>query len=56
MYIFRPEAWKDDAGNECADSVDLVPCDYLLDRVDKVDFEWLETEETEIQIYEELLL
>ena len=56
MYIFRPEAWKDEAGNECADSVDLVPCDYLLDRVDKVDFEWLETEETEIQIYEELLL
>lgn len=56
MYIFRPEVWKDEAGNECADSVDLVPCDYLLDRVDKVDFEWLETEETEIQIYEQELL
>lgn len=53
LYIFRPGQWKDEAGNECADSVDLVPCDYLLDRVDRVDFEWLETEETEIQIYDE---
>lgn len=56
LYIFHDGQWMDPDGNECADSIDLVPCDYLLDRVEAVDFEWLMTEETEIQIYEENVL
>lgn len=35
------------------DSVDLTPCDYLLDAVNTVDWERFEYEEIDIQIYEE---
>lgn len=52
-YIMHDGVWYDSHGNECADSVDLTPCDYLLDKVDAVDWESIFKEEIEIQVYEE---
>ena len=44
FYIFSPEGiYKDDKGNEIGDSIDLQPCDYELDAVDKYDY--IETED-----------
>ena len=39
FYIFSPEGiYTDEHGNEIGDSVDLQPCDYELDAVDKYDY------------------
>lgn len=51
-YIYVDDIYFDKNGNETGDSVDLTPCDYLLDTVNKVDWEMLDTEEIYLQIYE----
>ena len=52
-YIKAEEIHTDADGNECGDSVDLVPCDYKLDRVYTTE-NWnkLLKEEVKIQVYE----
>lgn len=38
-YIFSDKGiYKDEFGNEVGDSIDLSPCDYLLDAVDKYEY------------------
>lgn len=51
-YNYVDDIYIDDNGNETGDSIDLQPCDYLLDAV-AVDWDYLEQEEIKIQIYEE---
>ena len=44
FYIFSDKGiYKDEFGNEIGDSIDLQPCDYLLDAVEK--FEYIMTED-----------
>lgn len=51
FYIFSPEGiYKDDNGNEIGDSIDLQPCDYELDAVDKYDY--IETEDYCMEYYD----
>lgn len=54
FYIYNDEIKIDPHGNEIGDSVDLCPCDYLLDSVPVYD-SWQEllTQEVFIQVYEE---
>lgn len=52
-YTYVDKIYTDSAGNEIGDSIDLTPCDYLLDSVTTVDWEALLTKEVEIQVYEE---
>ena len=44
FYIFSKDGiYMDEFGNEIGDSIDLEPCDYQLDAVDK--YEYIETED-----------
>lgn len=52
-YFYVNDIYTDEQGNECGDSIDLSQCDYLLDRVDTVDWERIFEEEIQIQVYEE---
>lgn len=52
-YYYVDEIYIDENGNETGDSIDLSPCDYLLDSVKLVDFDSLYEEEIEVQVYEE---
>lgn len=52
-YFYVPESYIDDNGNITGDSIDLSPCDYLLDSIDVADWESLFEEEIEVQTYEE---
>ena len=38
FYIYSKEIYKDPFGNEIGDSIDLEPCDYHLDAVDKEEY------------------
>ena len=39
FYIFSEDGiYIDEFGNEIGDSIDLEPCDYLLDAVDRYEF------------------
>ena len=54
---FSSEIYTDKYGNETADSIDLLPCDYKLDPTEKfeMEIERLFEEDTEIQgIYENI--
>lgn len=51
-YIYVDKIYTDNEGNETGDSIDLTPCDYLLDSIDVVDFEKLYEEEIGVQVYE----
>lgn len=52
-HLFVDDIYIDENGNETGDSIDLSPCDYLLDEAHIVnDITELMTEEVEIQIYE----
>ena len=51
-YIHADDIHHDSAGNEIGDSINLYPCDYLLDAVDCVDWDFIDYEEIEMQIYE----
>jgi hypothetical protein len=50
------EIFTDEYGNECGDSIDLSPCDYLLDSVQYHSLmEWVEgDEEIIIQVAEDM--
>lgn len=53
-YYFVDDIYIDENGNETADSIDLNPCDYLLDSTDIYDdWESLFEEEVQIQVYDE---
>lgn len=48
-YLFVDEIYTDSNGNEIADSIDLTPCDYLLDGINDIpDWETLISEEVTI--------
>ena len=53
-YFMVDEIYTDDKGNLTGDSINLTPCDYLLDDVKLEDPEWwsMFDEEVEVQIYE----
>ena len=51
-YIFSDKGiWTDDFGNEIGDSIDLSPCDYLLDAVDKE--KYLDTDDYFYEYFDE---
>lgn len=52
-YYYVDDIYIDENGNETGDSIDLNPCDYLLDSV--YTFDWVSTfnNEIAIQVYEE---
>lgn len=52
-YIYVDDIYIDEKGNETGDSIDLTPCDYLLDDIKIYDWELLFNEEISIQVYEE---
>lgn len=54
-YIYKEGITVDAEGNETGDSIDLTPCNYLLDQVgiDRMTWEDIETEEIEITYYDE---
>ena len=49
---FTSNIYIDEEGNESADSIDLLPCDYELDSTEKFDFIDLFSEEVEINYAE----
>lgn len=51
-HIYVDDIYIDDAGNETGDSINLSPCDYLLDSITITDFDSLFIEEIEVQMYE----
>lgn len=50
-YFFN-DIYTDKKGNITGDSIDLSPCDYLLDDITVLDFEKIFEEEIEVQTYE----
>ena len=52
-YFYVEESYVDKNGNITGDSIDLSPCDYLLDSIDVADWDSLFMEEIEVQTYEE---
>lgn len=51
-YNYVPSIYIDKDGNETADSIDLQPCDYLLDAV-SVNWDYLDTEEINITVVDD---
>lgn len=51
-YHFVNDIYTDSMGNISGDSVDLNPCDYLLDNVFSTDLERFLEEEIEVRVYE----
>ena len=53
-YYMTDDIYTDNKGNLTGDSINLTPCDYLLDDVKLEDPEWwsLFDEEVEVQVYE----
>ena len=51
-YIFVPDIYTDERGNETGDSIDLQPCDYELDNSSTVNWEAVFTEQIYLQVYE----
>ena len=52
-YIYKDEIEIDEDGNETGDSVDLNPCNYLLDQAGLMTWDEILTEEIFIEYYEE---
>jgi hypothetical protein len=52
-YIYKDSIEIDEEGNEVGDSVDLNPCNYLLDRAIITTWDDLEEEEISIQYFDE---
>lgn len=52
-YFYVEESYEDEKGNLTGDSIDLSPCDYLLDVINIEDWEKMFEEEIEVQTYEE---
>ena len=49
-YRYVNEVYMDKDGNITGDSIDLSPCDYLLDDIEMFDFDSLFTDEITIQV------
>lgn len=54
-YFYVEDIYIDENGNECGDSIDLSPCDYLLDDIEVYDWEALLTEEVSLQLPEGMI-
>ena len=54
-YIYKDEIEIDEDGNETGDSIDLNPCNYLLDQASITSMTWedITTEEIFVEYYEE---
>ena len=52
-YFYVEEAYEDEKGNLTGDSIDLSPCDYLLDSIEVYDWNSLFEEDIEVITYEE---
>ena len=52
-YIYKDSIEIDEEGNEVGDSIDLNPCNYLLDRAIITTWDDLEEEEISIQYFDE---
>jgi len=52
-YFYIDDIYIDENGNETGDSIDLSPCNYLLDDVKVIDWMKLLNEDIEVQVYEE---
>lgn len=50
---FASEIYIDKDGNETADSIDLLPCDYKLDPTEQYKLDSLLSEELEVELYDE---
>lgn len=53
-YFYIDEVYEDENGNETGDSIDLSPCDYLLDKISIEEWDKIFEEEIEMQTYEEM--
>lgn len=51
-YFFNNKIYTDANGNLTADSIDLSPCDYILDDIEVLDWKKIWEEEIEVQVYE----
>ena len=51
FYIYCDDIYIDENGNEVGDSIDLKPCDYLMDTEER--WEFIESEEIQFRTYEE---
>ncbi len=51
-YIYE-EIYKDEFGNWTGNSIDLSPCDYLLDAVERYDWNMLFEDDIGVQFYDE---
>lgn len=51
-HIYVDNIYIDKWGNETGDSIDLSPCDYLLDSVYTVDWEKIDRQEIVYQVYD----
>ena len=51
-HYFIPEIYIDEHGNETGDSIDLTPCDYLVNNVLEPTLEMLLNDEIQVQDYE----
>ena len=52
-YIYKDAIEILPDGTELGDSIDLTPCNYLLDQIEIYDFDDLQEEEIFLQVYEE---
>lgn len=52
-YFYVDDIYEDANGNITGDSIDLSPCDYLLDVINIEDWDKMFEEEIEVQTYEE---
>lgn len=52
-YIIVDDIYIDENGNETGDSINLEPCDYLLDCIDRVTLDDILNIESEVNVYDE---
>ena len=52
-YLYKDDIYVDEDGNETGDSIDLTPCDYLLDQIRIYDLDEILTEDISINYYDE---
>ena len=52
-YLYKEEIYIDSAGNETGDSIDLSPCDYLLNAENDIKLEDILHEQITMQVYDE---
>ena len=55
-YMMEEDTWIDEEGNERGDSIDLSPCDYILDTVHEIDWERIFEKEIYMTVYEDQVL